>query len=214
VAHPYWPLFDLRVRTPRLELRLPDDHDIVRLAAIAADGVHDPEWMPFTIPWTDNPSPQLEQEALKWWWGRRAEWSPAKWTFTAAVVVDGEPVGVQDVNATDFAILKTVATGSWLGRRHQGRGIGKEMRAAILHFAFEGLGAVEAYSGAFADNAASRAVSASLGYDQNGTEIARRRDEAATMVRLRLTREAWERHRRDDIVIEGLDACLAMFGVG
>ena len=25
MAHPYWPLFDLQVRTPRLELRYPDD---------------------------------------------------------------------------------------------------------------------------------------------------------------------------------------------
>ena len=78
--------------------------------------------------------------------------SPDKWTFSGAVIVDGHPVGVQDLSAESFATLRTVRTGSWLGMRHQGRGIGKEMRAAILHLAFAGLGAVEANSGAWHDN--------------------------------------------------------------
>jgi len=32
-------------------------------------------------------------------------------------------------------------------------------------------------------------------------------------VRLLLTREAWEKSRRDDIQIHGLEPCLPMFGV-
>ena len=32
MGHP-WPLFDLRLRTPRLELRLPTDDDLLALAA-------------------------------------------------------------------------------------------------------------------------------------------------------------------------------------
>jgi len=27
MAHPYWPFFDLRIRTPRLELHVPNDDD-------------------------------------------------------------------------------------------------------------------------------------------------------------------------------------------
>lgn len=40
---PAWPLYGLRIRTPRLELRLPDDALLSDLASVAADGVHAPE---------------------------------------------------------------------------------------------------------------------------------------------------------------------------
>ena len=34
MGHPFWPLFDLRVRTPTLELRLPTDDDLVAIARL------------------------------------------------------------------------------------------------------------------------------------------------------------------------------------
>jgi RimJ/RimL family protein N-acetyltransferase len=141
MAHPFWPLFDLRITTPRLEIRLPTDDDLVVLAELASQGVHDPATMPFLIPWTDQASPALERGILQWGWEHRAAWTSAEWSFNGVVVVDGEIVGVQDLKATSFSVLRTVATGSWLGHAHQGRGIGTEMRTAILHLAFEGLGA-------------------------------------------------------------------------
>jgi hypothetical protein len=49
----YWPFFGLRITTTRLELRYPDDELAVALADVAAQGVHDPSTMPFTVPWTD-----------------------------------------------------------------------------------------------------------------------------------------------------------------
>jgi RimJ/RimL family protein N-acetyltransferase len=213
VDHPYWPLFDLRIRTPRLEVRLPDDDDIMVLAGLAGD-IHDPATMPFTSPFTDAPSPQRERSSLQWWWRQRAEWSPERWWFTGAVVVDGELVGVQDLHAEQFAALRTVSTGSWLGRSHQRQGIGKEMRAAVLHLAFAGLGAVEAYSGAFHDNLASLATSRALGYRLNGEEVALRRNVPDRIVNLRLDRATWEARRRSDIRIEGLEPCLELFGLG
>jgi RimJ/RimL family protein N-acetyltransferase len=85
--------------------------------------------------------------------------------------VDGEVVGVQDINAEHFATLRSVHTGSWLGLAHQGQGLGKEMRQAILHLAFAGLGALEAHSGAFFDNEASLATSRSVGYQPNGEAL-------------------------------------------
>lgn len=212
MAHPYWPLFDLRVRTPRLELRLPSDDDQVELARVAAAGVHDPSLMPFSLPWTDAPSPELERSSLRWWWRQRAEWSEERWCFTGAVFVDGRPVGVQDLTAEHFALLRTVSTGSWLGREFQGQGLGKEMRAAVLHLAFAGLGALEAYSEAWADNEASLAVSAALGYRPNGEVIGLRRGEPARRLHLRLERATWEATRRSDVVIEGLEACAGLFG--
>jgi len=214
VAHPYWPLFDLRVRTPRLEIRLPTDEEQNELVAVSDRGIHDPAVMPFTTPWTDRPLPDRHREGLQYWWGARANWSAHDWRFPAAVFVDSRPVGVQELMATDFGPLRSVKTGSWLGREYQGQGIGKEMRSAILHLAFDGLGAREALSGAFFDNEPSMATSRSLGYVFNGEELLLRRGKPDRMINLRLDRETWSTARRDDVVVEGLsEDCLEMFGI-
>jgi RimJ/RimL family protein N-acetyltransferase len=207
----FWPLFGLVVRTPRLELRLPRESDFPALLAVIEAGIHDPATMPFTNPFTDTPSPARERQSAQWWWRQRAEWSADKWSFTGAVFVDGQVVGVQDMTAEHFATLRSVLTGSWLGQAHQGQGLGKEMRQAILHLAFAGLGAQEAHSGAFFDNAPSLGTSRAVGYQMNGEALAIRRGAAARMVNLRIDRAAWEEWRRDDIEIIGLDACLDMF---
>ena len=207
----FWPLFDLVVRTPRLEIRLPREDEFADLLALIVGGIHDPATMPFTNPFTDRPSPQRERESAQWWWRQRAEWSADKWNLTGAVFVDGRVVGVQDINAEHFATVRSVATGSWLGLAHQGQGLGREMRQAILHLAFAGLGAEEALSGAFFDNAPSLATSRSVGYQTNGEVLAARRDGSARLVNLRIDRPTWEGRRRDDIEIIGLDGCLDMF---
>ena len=123
---------------------LPTDDDLPALVDEIVAGVHDPATMPFLKEWTDVPSPLRERESLQWWWRQRADWSPDKWGFSGAVFVDGSPIGVQDIMGANFSALRSFQTGSWIGLRHQGRGIGKEMRAAILHLGFAGLGAVEA----------------------------------------------------------------------
>ncbi len=138
---PYWPLFGLRIVTPRLELRPPSDEDLADLAAVAADGVHDPDFMPFSVPWTEGGPETAARNVLQFNWRLRGDWKPEAWHLSLVTVVDGEVVGTQGILANDFGITKTVETGSWLGKRHQGKGIGKEMRAAVLHFAFGGLGA-------------------------------------------------------------------------
>lgn len=207
----FWPLFDLVVRTPRLELRLPRDEDLTALVEAVDAGIHDPETTPFMVPWTDvEPGPRA-RETAKWLWGHRANWSPDKWTFTGGVFVDGHLVGIQDVGAENFRAVRSVETGSWLGRAYQGQGIGREMREAILHLAFAGLGAQEALSGAFDDNAASIATSRAVGYEDNGEARARRRDASGRTVRFRMTRDVWQQRRRDDIEIVGLESCLDMF---
>jgi RimJ/RimL family protein N-acetyltransferase len=169
--------------------------------------------MPFSLPWTDQPSPQLERGALQYVWRSRAEWTPERWALVLAVARDGQLVGVQEVSATDFVSLRSVETGSWLGRPFQGAGTGKEMRAAVLHLAFAGLGAARAVSGAWHDNPASIGVSRSLGYADNGGDTKLRRGVPDRQVRFVLDRTAWERTRRPDIVIEGLDPCLELFGL-
>lgn len=59
--------------------------------------------------------------------------------------------GLQEMRAVDFAVTREVATGSWLGRRFHGKGIGTEMRGAVLYLAFAGLGARYARSSVFVD---------------------------------------------------------------
>ena len=44
------------------------------------------------------------------------------------MVRDGVVVGTQGIGGRDFAVLREVHTGSWLGRRYQGQGIGTQMR--------------------------------------------------------------------------------------
>ncbi len=125
--------------------------------------------------------------------------------------VGGKPIGVQDVGAQHFRAVRSVETGSWLGRAHQGQGLGREMREAVLHLAFAGLGAEEALSGAFEDNVSSQATSRAVGYEENGEARGHRRDGSARTIRFRLGRDGWERRRRPDIEILGLEECLDMF---
>jgi len=210
----FWPLFGLVVRTPRLEIRLPREDEFGALLAVVAQGIHDPATMPFTMPWTDRPSPARERESAQWWWRQRADWAAEKWNFTGAVFVERQVVGVQGIDAEQFATLRSVHTGSWLGLNYQGQGLGKEMRQAILHLAFAGLGAQEAHSGAFFDNAPSLATSRSVGYEPNGETLGPRRDGVARMLNVRMDRATWEERRREDIEIVGLEGCLDMFIAG
>jgi RimJ/RimL family protein N-acetyltransferase len=77
---------------------------------------------------------------------------------------------MQDLIGVDFPTFGAVTSFSWLAPGNRGRGLGAEMRAAILHRAFAGLSAREATSDAFADNHASNHVSQVLAYERNGTE--------------------------------------------
>ncbi|GAC1592316.1 MAG: GNAT family protein [Acidimicrobiales bacterium] len=214
IAPSFWPLFDLRIRTPRLELRYPDDALLMALAQVAAAGTHHPDRMPYAEPWSRAPSGKLERNALQHWWGRRAQLGPSDWTITMAVLEDGRPVGVQDLMAKDFRVRRAFETGSWLGLDYQGRGIGTEMRSAALHLGFEGLGADRAETGAFEDNPESQGVTTKLGYEPNGKFVRVREGEQASVLHYVLTRQRWLQSRRSDITIEGLDACCGLLGLG
>jgi RimJ/RimL family protein N-acetyltransferase len=209
----YWPLTGLRLRTARLELRWPSMDDLDALAGLAAAGVHDPGVQPFTVPWTDAEPAERARGLLQYHWRRWSSWQPADWSFDFAVVHGGEVVGAQGLDGRDFAVGREVSTGSWLGRTYQGRGIGTEMRAAVLHLAFEGLSAEYATSEAFEDNAASLAVSRKLGYADDGIERHVVRGKAATLRRLRIDRAAWRARQSPPVEIEGLAECLSCFGL-
>lgn len=208
-----WPLFDLRVRTPRLELRPIDDELGDRLCHLADRGIHPPDQMPFQVPWTRTPLPRRHWEARQFYWRCWANWTAESWTLPLACLIGDELIGMQELNATDFVATRTVGSGSWLGQAHQGRGLGTEMRQAMLHLAFDGLRAEVAESGAWADNLSSQRVSEKCGYVPDGRQPCTS-DLGRPSIGFRLERDAWEQRRRDDIEIDGLDAALTMFGLG
>jgi len=69
-----------------------------------------------------------------------------------------------------FSTFGTLTSFSWLpaDQRGQGTGVRCERREATLHLAFEGLGAKEASSDAFVDNHGSNAITRDLGGNQTG----------------------------------------------
>ncbi|MBB5958881.1 RimJ/RimL family protein N-acetyltransferase [Saccharothrix tamanrassetensis] len=204
-----WPYWQLVLRTPRLELRPDDDSGLLELAEETLRGIHPPERMPFGVDWTDAPRDRLAVNTLQHYWSVRATQSPERWTLNFLVRLDGRVIGVQTLSADSFAVTGEVGTGSWIGLRHQGRGLGTEMRAAVLVFAFDHLGARTARSSAFVDNPASLGVSRKLGYRPDGTFTQLRRGEAATQTRLLLTRDGFVRPDWQ-LGVSGVTACLGM----
>ena len=208
----HWPLYGLRLRTPRLELRLPALAELDELAQLSVEGVHEPDSMPFAVPWTDLPPVERARSVMQFHWRTLASWTPQDWNLQLVVFLGGVVAGTQSVAARDFAIVREVSTGSWLGQRYQGQGVGTEMRAAVLDLAFAGLDAESAVSEAMTDNAASNAVSRKLGYQPNGLARRRVRDALGYDQRFVLDRARWEQCRTVPVEIDGLAACLPFFG--
>ena len=211
----YWPLFDLKLETPRLILRPLCDSDFAGLLDAIDAGIHDPEVMPFFQPWTDAEPALLRRASVQHWWANRANWKANDWHLEFLVISNDCPIGIQELFAKDFPVLREVATGSWLSRPYQGLGFGKEMRTAVLHLAFECLGAVIARSGAFLDNPASAGVSRALGYRENGSYRQAPRGRPKVAVNFELSRNEWS-SRRDTlppVEVMGVEQALEMFSI-
>ena len=207
----YAPL-QIRVKTPRLELVGADDKMLEELRPLVRDGKAFAEPAPYDDPMSFYESdPQARvNKWLQGVWRARGRFSPSDFRLGFAVVVDGEAVGMQDLIAEKFDTCGTVLSFSWLSTDVRGRGLGTEMRSAMLHLAFAGLEAKEAGSDAFEDNIGSNRVSEFLGYEPNGVEWDTLRGEPGILQRWRLTREAWQRRRRDDIELSGVEDFLEL----
>jgi hypothetical protein len=59
-----WPLFELRIRSEHLLLRLPTDDDLIALLQLAKAGIHPPDEMPFGVAWSLLPSREFERGFL------------------------------------------------------------------------------------------------------------------------------------------------------
>jgi RimJ/RimL family protein N-acetyltransferase len=189
--------------------------DFPGLIAAIDSGIHAPEEMPFSTPWTDADPVERARNGAQFWWRQRASWSPDCWQLTLAVFRDGQVIGMQEVAAKNFKVLREVTTGSYLTLGAQGQGFGKEMRAAVLQLAFEYLSAEVARSGAFADNPKSIGVSRALGYRENGLGRAAQRGTPRAYVHFEMTSKEWFARcgQFPRAEVSGLQACLAMFGL-
>ncbi|GEL99910.1 GNAT family N-acetyltransferase [Cellulomonas terrae] len=211
-----WPLAGLRVRSGDLELRYMDDADVHALARLAADGVHAPEAMPFTVPWTRGTPTEVARSVLTYQWGARVSASRDAWNLELAVVRDGEVLGTQSLTATAFPVTRTAETGSWLGLRHHGRGVGTRMRLMILHLLFEGFDGLRATTSAFDDNASSTGVTRRLGYAENGVDVLDREGSPATSRRYVLDRATWDARpaeQRPVVELDGVPAARVQLGI-
>ena len=207
------PVLGLRVTAGPLELRGITDDVLADLCGLAERGIHDPEQMPFYFPWTDAPADELARNTAQYHWRCRADFSPAAWDLHLATYVDGTLVGTQGFSTTDYLVTRSGETGSWLGREHQGRGIGTAMRQAMCALLFDHLGAAEITSGAFLDNPSSLAVSRKVGYRDNGVRRHKRREgELALNQRLVLTPDDFVRGPHD-VEVEGLAAFRRSIGL-
>jgi hypothetical protein len=85
MAPPTWPLFGLRLVTPRVVLRYADDSDVLALAELASLGVHDPAWPRELIyvddeyQYRDNPRVARNENALHKALMRGAAWASGTW---------------------------------------------------------------------------------------------------------------------------------------
>ncbi len=208
-----YPPFGLRAVAGPIELRGLTDELILELCDVAERGIHDPDEMPFYFPWSTAPAGQLSRNTAAYHWGKRATFSPDDFCLDLAVLVDGRVVGSQGVAAKNFPVTRTGETGSWLGREHQGRGLGTAMRRAFCALLFDHLGFEEITSAAFLDNPASLAVSRKVGYVETGlTRVKRREGELARTRGLVLTPETFV---RDDVRLEvsGAEAVRELIGL-
>lgn len=211
-----YPTFGLRVTCDDLELRLPGDAELLRLADVAVAGVHPAERRPFLVPWTVGEPDEVRRGFLRHHWSMRGRATPEDWALELAVFRDGAPIGVQAVGAKAFPITRSAGTGSWLGLAHHGKGLGKRMRLMALHLVFEGFGGLLATTEAFDDNPESNGVTRALGYAPNGVGVVDRGGEPATENRYRMTRAAWDARpdvHRLDVTLHGVAPVRAVLAM-
>ena len=207
-----FPPFGVRIEAGPLVLRPITDDVLPGLIELALGGIHEPERMPFSTPWTDAPATELPFSFVQYHWGLRTGWSRKRWTLEFAVEYEERLAGTQGIMTSDYLVTRTGETGSWLGREFHGQGIGTAMRQAICAFCFDHLDAEEITSAAFADNPASNAVSRKVGYVSNGVRRAVRREgEWHPSQQLLLTPDAFR--RGEPITVTGVEAFRMFIGL-
>ncbi len=206
-----WPLHGIRLTTPDLALTAMAEPDLpLVLSLLPADLDLNPHATTYA---------GLGREAnrravvMQGYWRALGLWSPSDWMLPFVVRRAGEVIGVQWLEGPDYLTDHTVDSSSWLVPGERGRGLGRQMRAAVLDLAFGPLGAEAAISSAVTANAASLGVSQSLGYHATHTSVLPHSGEVLQHVRLE--RDAWRAGRAaGTTTLECVDAALPFFGLG
>ncbi|MDN5892633.1 MAG: GNAT family N-acetyltransferase [Nocardioides sp.] len=207
------PALGLRVTAGPVQLLGITDDLIPPLCQLAENGIHGEDERPFYAPWSSAPPGILSRNTAQYFWRTRADFLPESWALNLAVLHDGELVGVQGITTENYWITRTGETGSWLGRRFQGQGIGTAMRQVMCAFLFDHLGAQEVTSAAFVDNPASLAVSRKVGY-REGRERRMTRGSGEMALNRELVLDPADFVRGEDALsVEGLDAFRASIGL-
>lgn len=194
-----WPQHDLVLTTPSLVLRGMTETDALALATVVPEDVEQSPRLPDVSP---------AQKVILAYAGQVASWRVEDWVLPFTVLLDGKQIGLQALEGKDFPTRRTVDSHSWLVSSARGRGLGKQMRAAVLELGFTHLGAAYAVTEAWDDNAASLGVSRSLGYVDNGFDI---HAGPRLMTRLILPAAAWS--CPVPVTVSGLDAVLPLLGL-
>jgi hypothetical protein len=107
-----YPLLDVRVTTPTLELRGATDELLDQLADVVRAGKTHADPAPYDDPMSFyETDPDLR--VAKWLraiWQRRGTVEPDAWRLYFVVMVDGRPVGEQTLTGVHFSTLGTVTT--------------------------------------------------------------------------------------------------------
>lgn len=170
-----WPPYGLVLEAGDLRMTALREADVPEVVDVVAQGIHDPSWTPFLFPWTDAPADELPANYMRFFASTVARTADGHVSLELVVRRGGEVVGMQALNGRDVASTRRLESGSWLGRRFQGEGLGTRMRQMVCAFAFDHLGLDVVTSSAWEDNVASRRVSAKVGYRETGRGEAERR---------------------------------------
>ena len=204
-----WPLFGIRLRYRDVVLRPMREADLEPLAAMLPGDVgHDPRRAMFASQtWEENERRLFCQG----YWRSMGTWDPAAWVLHFVVSSGDRAVGVQTLEGTNFPVLRTVDSASWLVPAVRGRGLGVAMRTAVLALAFDHLGAGAAISSATLANAASLGVSRRIGYADNGrSRIVDTSGEVVELQNFLLTAARWP---GAEVEVTGLAAARPWFGL-
>lgn len=207
-----YPQYRLIIKTPRLELKIPTELEILDLAKVAEEGIQIPDEPHFQDESLYNkPAEIIKLNLVESIIHNIQDWDKDNWQLPLGVFYENKPIGMQTIYAKQFPIARGFGCGYWIGLKYQGKGFGTEILKAILAFGFDGLNAREAYLGAWADNSASIHIMEKIGFIPNGEYWLERDGKATKDKRMRLPKEHW--NKQNDVVFEGLDSCTELFGL-
>lgn len=146
------------LRTQRLELRAPDEHDVDALATLCQDSD--------VQRWTTVPAPYTREDAIRF----ATIVVPAGWadgtSLNWGVRLEDRLIGMGGLHRIGEGEAEL---GYWLGREFRGRGLMAEAARTILDYAFEVLRVQRVEWHAFVGNTASAAVARRAGFRFEGT---------------------------------------------